>query len=152
MVEKMNNQKRDIKQNIILIGMNLVIGVLCLLFFGRAVSLIETIAYMCSEASVKVSQMERDATYDNFDNLIRDYYTNITNGVHANSEMKEYYGIARYYDAMFWHRAYMETGDQERALREQKKAEEAYAEMGDWNIMAETIGKILSLPGESTIK
>lgn len=148
----MNNQKRDIKQNIILIGMNLVIGVLCLLFFSRAVILIETIVYMFNDNSVKVRQMERDATYDNFDSLIRGYYINITNDVHANSEMKEYYGIARYYDAMFWYRAYMETGDQERALREQKKAEEAYAEMGDWNIMAESIGKILSLPEESTIK
>ena len=148
MVQEMNNQKRSKKQKMMLIGMNIVIGILCLVLFGRVVSMIESIVYACSR-SVNAGQLERDVRYDDFANLLGDYYTDVTTGARTNSEIKEYYGVARYYEAMLWHRAYMETGDQERASEEQKKADEAYDEMGSWNILAESIGNILSLSDES---
>lgn len=148
MVQETNNQKRSKKQKMMLIGMNIVIGILCLVLFGRVVSMIESIVYACSR-SVNAGQLERDVRYDDFANLLGDYYTDVTTGARTNSEIKEYYGVARYYEAMLWHRAYMETGDQERASEEQKKADEAYDEMGSWNILAESIGNILSLSDES---
>ena len=97
----------------------------------------------------QVRQLERDVRYDDFANLLGDYYTDMTTGARTNAEIKEYYGVAKYYEAMFWYKAYMETGDQERASEELKKAEEAYDEMGSWNILAESIGNILSLSDES---
>ncbi len=148
MVQETNNQKRSKKQKMMLIGMNIVIGILCLVLFGRVVSMIESIVYACSR-SVNAGQLERDVRYDDFASLLGDYYTDVTTGARTNSEIKEYYGVARYYEAMLWHRAYMETGDQERASEEQKKADEAYDEMGSWNILAESIGNILSLSDES---
>lgn len=148
MVQETNNQKRSKKQKMMLIGMNIVIGILCLVLFGRVVSMIESIVYACGR-SVSAGQLGRDVRYDDFANLLGDYYTDVTTGARTNSEIKEYYGVARYYEAMLWHRAYMETGDQERASEELKKAEEAYDEMGSWNILAESIGNILSLSDES---
>ena len=148
MVQETNNQKRSKKQKMMLIGMNIVIGILCLVLFGRVVSMIESIVYACSR-SVNAGQLERDVRYDDFASLLGDYYNDVTTGARTNSEIKEYYGVARYYEAMLWHRAYMETGDQERASEEQKKADEAYDEMGSWNILAESIGNILSLSDES---
>lgn len=148
MVQETNNQKRSKKQKMMLIGMNIVIGILCLVLFGRVVSMIESIVYACGR-SVSAGQLGRDVRYDDFASLLGDYYTDVTTGARTNSEIKEYYGVARYYEAMLWHRAYMETGDQERASEEQKKAEEAYDEMGSWNILAESIGNILSLSDES---
>ena len=148
MVQETNNQKRSKKQKMMLIGMNIVIGILCLVLFGRVVSMIESIVYACGR-SVSAGQLERDVRYDDFASLLGDYYTDVTTGARTNSEIKEYYGVARYYEAMLWHRAYMETGDQERASEEQKKADEAYDEMGSWNILAESIGNILSLSDES---
>lgn len=147
-MREMNNQKRSKRQNIMLIGMNIVIGVLCLILLGRVVSMIESVVYACGR-SVNAGQLERDVRYDDFANLLGDYYTDMTTGARTNAEIKEYYGVAKYYEAMFWYKAYMETGDQERASEELKKAEEAYDEMGSWNILAESIGNILSLSDES---
>lgn len=148
MVQETNNQKRSKKQKMMLIGMNIVIGILCLVLFGRVVSMIESIVYACGR-SVSAGQLGRDVRYDDFANLLGDYYTDMTTGARTNAEIKEYYGVAKYYEAMFWYKAYMETGDQERASEELKKAEEAYDEMGSWNILAESIGNILSLSDES---
>lgn len=147
-MQEMNNQKRSKRQNIMLIGMNIVIGALCLILLGRVVSMIESVVYACGR-SVNAGQLERDVRYDDFANLLGDYYTDMTTGARTNAEIKEYYGVAKYYEAMFWYKAYMETGDQERASEELKKAEEAYDEMGSWNILAESIGNILSLSDES---
>ena len=141
-MREMNNQKRSKRQNIMLIGMNIVIGALCLILLGRVVSMIESVVYACGR-SVNVRQLERDVRYDDFANLLGDYYTDMTTGARTNAEIKEYYGVAKYYEAMFWYKAYMETGDQERASEELKKAEEAYEEMGSWNLLAESIEKIL---------
>lgn len=141
-MREMNNQKRSKRQNIMLIGMNIVIGALCLILLGRVVSMIEAVVYAC-DRSVNVRQLERDVRYDDFANLLGDYYTDMTTGAHTNTEIEEYYGVARYYEAMLWHRAYTETSDQERAAEELKKAEEAYEEMGSWNLLAESIEKIL---------
>ena len=142
MVQEMNNQKRSNRQKIMLIGMNIVIGVLCLVLFGRVVSMMESIVYACGR-SVNVGQLGRDVRYDDFASLLGDYYTDVTTGARTNTEIEEYYGVARYYEAMLWHRAYTETSDQERAAEELKKAEEAYEEMGSWNLLAEFIEKIL---------
>mgnify|MGYP000617147013 FL=1 len=53
--------------------------------------------------------------------------------------------MARYFEAASMYKAFLQTGDTERAAREKEKMDAAYEEMGDWNIAADSIRERLGL-------
>ena len=77
--------------------------------------------------------------------MVRSYHENIGEGFEGNAEMKEYYGVAKYFEAASLYKVYLETGDTARAERERNRMDAAYEEMGEWNIVKPDIHAKLGL-------
>lgn len=76
--------------------------------------------------------------------IVNMYYHNEAENVRANSSMKEYYGVAKYFEAASNYKAFLESGDATRAEREAAKMEEALPEMGGWGFLETEIQALLA--------
>ena len=77
--------------------------------------------------------------YGNYAPLVDHYHQNVAAGITGNKEEKEYYGVAKYYEAASFYKAFSTVGDTGRAAREKQKMDAAYEEMGGWQIAKEAI-------------
>lgn len=77
--------------------------------------------------------------YGNYAPLVDHYHQNVAAGITGNKEEKEYYGVAKYYEAASFYKAFSTVGDTKRAAREKQKMDAAYEEMGGWQIAKEAI-------------
>jgi len=68
--------------------------------------------------------------------MVEMYYTNESLGIRADEELRQYYAIARYYEAASWHNAYR---DREEAARYLTEMEAARADMGPLAFVADEI-------------
>ena len=77
--------------------------------------------------------------YGNYAPLVDHDHQNLAAGITGNKEEKEYYGVAKYYEAASFYKAFSTVGDTGRAAREKRKMDAAYEEMGGWQIAKEAI-------------
>ena len=114
------------KQRGALLVMNLVIIALCLLLFWGTIHMFRQLN-------------------DAYAYLVVNYHEDMVYGGLLSGTKKECYGVARYFEAASMYKAFLQTGDTERATREKEKMDAAYEEMGDWNIAADSIRERLGL-------
>ncbi len=139
----MGNRTRK-KQKLIHLILNIVIVGLCLTMVCCVVATISKLDYdYIPSGDITYLQycIDDDAEYQ----MIMEYYLLQAYDVKLNREQKECYGVAKYFEAASYYRAFMETGDMERAEREKKKMEQAIEEMGNWNVVKEDIDTKLGL-------
>lgn len=131
-------------QNITILVLNIVIVFLCVILVicgGLAVSgLHDAFSVVNTENSMYYRLDDGD-----FYRMVEGYHMNIQEGHEGSAEMQEYYGVAQYYEAASMYRAFLETGDTERAAREKEKMELARVEMGDWAMVEPEILKQLKI-------
>lgn len=144
MVNLKNKLKQTQKQSVALIAMNIVIVALCLLLFGGAIYMIRQLNDAFSRP-VTTRWMENNISNENYAYLVANYHEDEVYGGHLSESKKECYGVAKYFETAFMYRAYLETGDTERATREKEKMDAAYEEMGGWNIVADSIREKLRI-------
>lgn len=77
--------------------------------------------------------------------LLTHYYANMYGGYRASGNMEECYGVAKYYEAALWYKAYQNVGDMERSTVYAKKMEMALDEMGDYRFLEEKIRAKLNM-------
>ena len=124
--------------------LNIIIVILCFFFVITAGVMIEEIY------SAATYPRSEDGFYYNVEgeqyyNMVGGYYSNIFAGYEGNRNMKEYYGVAQYFEAASLYKAYTSVGNTELAdifLERMKKLE---AEMGGWSIAKEPIHKQLGI-------
>ena len=73
------------------------------------------------------------------------YYRNIQSGCEGDAELKEYYGVAKYYEAASLYKAYLKAGNTEQAEKYQERMNAALNEMGEWMIVKEPIHEQLGI-------
>lgn len=146
MEKPMNNKIRTRKQSVVLVVMNVVIVILCIGIFLCVIRLIREIQYSNDE-KYDAKAMENCIRYDNYDSLSQYYHTNQVQNVKADADMKECYGVAKYYEAAVMYKAYQAVGDENRVVSEKEAMDAAYQEMGEWKITADTINKQLGIVG-----
>ena len=93
----------------------------------------------------KTNWMENNVQNENYAYLLVNYHEDMVYGGLLSGTKKECYGVARYFEAASMYKAFLQTGDTERAAREKEKMDAAYEEMGDWNIAADSIREKLGL-------
>ena len=144
MVRGLQNKQRIGRQQGILLVMKAVIVVLCILLFASVAVMIENlhdaITYRISENTLR-SRVE----YGNYASLVDHYHQNMAAGATGHKEEKEYYGVAKYYEAASFYKAFSTAGDTERVEREKQKMDAAYEEMGGWKIAKEAIDAELGI-------
>ena len=144
MEKPMNNKTRTRKQSAVLMVMNVVIVILCVGTFLCGIRLIREIRFASGE-KYNAETMENFIRYDSYDILSQYYHINQVQNVKADANMKECYGVAKYYDAAVMYKAYETVGDENRAASEKQAMDAAYQEMGEWRITADTINKPLGI-------
>lgn len=140
----MQNESRIARQNVVNFVLNIVIVVLCVVTvicgFWAVNNLVDDYSWSYDESSFYYH-----IESNNFYSTVCMRHRNEAEGVRANSTMKEYYGVAKYFEAASYYKAFLESGDTVRAEREKAKMEEAVLEMGGWAFLEEDIIKQLEL-------
>ena len=136
--------KQAQKQRGALLVMNLVIIALCLILFWGTIHMFRQLNDAFSRPA-KTNWMENNVQSKNYACLVVNYHEDMVYGGLLSGTKKECYGVARYFEAASMYKAFLQTGDTERAAREKEKMDAAYEEMGDWNIAADSIRERLGL-------
>ena len=121
MVNLKSKLKQAQKQRGALLVMNLVIIALCLILFWGTIHMFRQLNDAFSRPA-KTNWMENNVQSENYAYL-----------------------VVNYFEAASMYKAFLQTGDTERAAREKEKMDAAYEEMGDWNIAADSIRERLGL-------
>lgn len=138
----MENRTRITRQEIIKYVMNAVIVLLCVVLLVTIALTVEESRYYFGIPN-KADYFENYVYCEDYPAMVGSYYENIAEGFEGNRQMKEYYGVAKYFEAASYYKMYLELGDDARAERELVKMDAAYDEMGGWNIMQQDIhGKL----------
>ena len=144
MVNLKNKWKQAQKQNGALFVMNLVIVALCLVLAGGTLYMFQQLRDAFSRP-MQTRWMENNISSEKYAYLTANYHEDEMYGGLLSESKKECYGVAKYFEAASMYKAYLETGDAERAAREKEKMDAAYEEMGGWNIAADSIREQLGL-------
>ncbi len=146
MAQKLQNKQRIGRQQGILLIMKGVIGVLCVILFASVVVMTENLHDAFSNR-ISENALRSRVEYEDYAPLVDHYHQNAASGDTGNAEEKEYYGVAKYYEAASFYKAFSKVGDTERAAREKQKMDAAYEEMGGWQIAKEAIDAELGIDG-----
>lgn len=117
---------------------DLILGSMCVIVVGALVFAIsmfrEEYSYHYSEDSLYYRLEEED-----FGSLVEMYYANEAAGVKADEDMKEYYGVARYFEAASYHKLYAEAQDAAKAEHYRMQMKEAKKQMGALSFLDQKI-------------
>ena len=144
MAQRLQNKQRIGRQQGILLIMKGVIGALCIVLFALVGVMIENLHDAFSN-QISENALRSRVEYEKYALLVDYYYQNVAAGVAGNAAEKEYYGVAKYYEAASFYKAFSTVGDTERAAREKQKMDAAYEEMGGWQIAKEAIDAELGI-------
>lgn len=124
--------------------MDIVIGILCVLVIGAGVFAVSMINEDWN-FSYDVESFYYRLQNENYSQMVEMYHTNEAAGVKANEELKQYYGIAKYFEAASYYKAYEEAGDKANAEKYMNAMEEAEREMRDLTFVSDTICEKLGI-------
>ena len=97
-------------------------------------------SYKMDESSFAYA-MRKEAYGD----MVRYYYQNCGTGDEEQRNLQEYYGVAKYYEAAFFYKIYVESGDMVRAERQQEFMNAAAEQMGDFAFVKDKIDAKLQI-------
>ena len=95
------------------------------------------------ETGHKTSAFLRRIQDQEYQKCVEYYYENEANGVEPDDDMKECYGVAKYYEAAWQRMRYLTSGEQELAKEAETDMEAAAEEMGELQPVREQIDEIL---------
>ena len=120
----MENKLRLNRQKIITWILNAIIVILCFLLIMTASVTIESL-YDTFSMPIDEDAFYNRIKYEEYYYMPSYYHQNTQAGFEGNAAMKEYYGIAKYYEAASLYKAYDTVGNTEQA----QKYKELYLEM-----------------------
>ena len=96
------------------------------------------------ETGHKTSAFLRRIQDQEYQKCVEYYYENEANGVEPDEELKECYGVAKYYEAAWQRMRYLASGEQELAKEAEAGMEAAAEEMGELQPVREQIDEIFN--------
>lgn len=119
-------------------GLDLVIGFLCVILVGTVIFAVSTIKEDWNY-SHDVDSFYYRLQDEDFGTMVEMYYRNKEAGVKGNRELQQYYGIAEYFEAASYYKAYKETGREEQLKKYADKMEHALTHMGELSFVSDSI-------------
>ena len=119
-----------------------------MVIFLAAILTIELIAiagftFPFMETGHRTSAFLRRIQDQEYQKCVEYYYENEANGVEPDDDLKECYGVAKYYEAAWQKMRYLTSGEQELAKEAEAGMEAAAEEMGALQPVRERIDEIL---------
>ena len=96
------------------------------------------------ETGHKTSAFLRRIQDQEYQKCVEYYYENEANGVEPDDDLKECYGVAKYYEAAWQRMRYLTSGEQELAKEAEAGMEAAAEEMGELQPVREQIDEIFN--------
>ena len=96
------------------------------------------------ESGHRTSTFLRRIQDQEYQKCVEYYYENEANGVEPDDDLKECYGVAKYYEAAWQRMRYLASGEQELAKEAEAGMEAAAEEMGELQPVRERIDGILN--------
>jgi len=140
----MRNKERLQNHKVVILIMNIVIVVLCLLLVCTGAVMVEELRYAFS-TYYSEDGMGYNVEYGTYDHLVEQCHMLDAEEVKVSRKVKEYIGVAEYFEAAFFYKAFEAVGDAERAARAKEDMNTAYEEMGGWNIVQKDIHEKLGI-------
>lgn len=120
------------------LALDIVIGILCVVLVGAVAFAIssfwENYSYSYSEDSFYYRLEDKS-----YGQMVEMYYTNEAAGVKPGEDMREYYGVAKYFEAASYYKIYREAGDLQKAQEYHEKMETALEEMEELKFVGDKI-------------
>lgn len=82
---------------------------------------------------------------ENYDYIVSMYHDNVVNGYGDKKDLQESHSVAKYFEAAFFYKVYVDAGEAERAELQRTAMDEAAGQMGDLAFMAGQIDEKLGL-------
>lgn len=82
---------------------------------------------------------------ENYSNMVEMYHMNEEAGVKSDAELEQYYGIAKYFEAASYYRAYQEAGEMEQMKKYEAQMKNAEKEMGQLEFVSDQIDEKLGI-------
>lgn len=140
----MRNKERLQSHKVVILIMNIAIVVLCLLLVCTGAVMVEELRSAFS-TYYSEDNMGYNVEYGSYDYLAEQYHMLAAEEVRVSRKAREYLGVAKYFEAAFFYKAYETVGDAERAALAKEDMNRAYEEMGGWNIVKKDIHEKLGV-------
>ena len=140
MQDKIKQKRQDIK----IIILNVVIGVLVFFLLITGIYALEEFSYEFDNGYTEDSFIYRIKD-ERYNEMVRMYHENEAYGKKFGEEGQEYYAIAKYYEAAYFYKAFSEAGDTERMERYLDKMEDAEEDMGAMAFVKDKIDEKLGI-------
>lgn len=140
-MNKYKEQMKDVK----LLVLNIVIIVLAIVMCVVLGMAVEEVQYAFSDYEISESSFLYNMEQERYGDMVEDYYQNCGSFHEEEKKMREYYGVAKYYEAAFFYKIYAENGDVERAQKYAAEMENATTQMGDFSFTEEKIDQKLGI-------
>ncbi len=140
----MENKARLSSQKITNWILNVIIVVAVFFLILTAGVMIEEI-YSAFGQPYSLRNADYNVQQERYFQMVDPYYHNTIAGFEGNAKEKEYYGVAKYYEAASLYKAYTAAGNTEMADFFLEKMQKAESSMGSWSITKEPIHKQLGI-------
>ena len=140
----MQNKIKQKRQDIKIIILNVVIGVLVFFLLITGIYALEEFSYEFDNGYKEDIFLYRIKD-ERYNEMVRMYHENEAYGKEFDEEGQEYYAIAKYYEAASFYKAFSEAGDTERMERYLDKMEDAEEDMGAMSFTKDKIDEKLGI-------
>lgn len=126
------------------IVMDIVIGVLCVLLVGAGaftINMINEDINFRYDVESFYYRLQDEA----YSQMVEMYYANEESGVKADEELKQYYGVAKYFEAASYYKAYKIVEEPEEMNKYEAQMKNAEKEMGELSFVSKQIDERLGI-------
>ncbi len=132
------------KRSPVILILDVVIGVLCVITVSVGAF---AVASFREDWSFR---FDADSFYyrlqdESYGTLVGMYYMNEAAGVEADEDMLQYYGVAKYFEAASYYKAYENVEDTKEMKKYQTKMKEAKSQMGELQFVSEKVDEELGI-------
>lgn len=136
----MRNKREKSPRSLLHVVMDVIIGFLCVCLVGAVVFT----ANMIYEDSYYGWQYSEDSFYYRMEDeaygwMVEMYHANEAAGVEPTENMREYYGVARYFEAASYYKMYEGNQDTEKMLYYEEQMKDALEDMGELQFLEANI-------------
>ena len=130
-------------KKIYILNVIIVVAAICLVItIGQT---IEEIHWIASYSDVSEDSFMYALEDEDYGYMVEMYYRNCGISGKEDKKLKEYYGVAKYYEAAFLYRVYLEEGATEQAKGQKDAMDAAVVQMGDFAFVKAKIDAKLGL-------
>ncbi len=141
----MRNRLKEYMSDVKIFVLNIIIVILSVVAVGVGLFAAEEIRFALVNYHNEAYSFVYALESQEYGRMVGMYYENCMAGYEDDKDLQEYYDVARYYEAAFHYKMYVEAGDAERAATHKAIMEEVSGRMTELGFLADQIDEKLGI-------